>query len=171
MNERYETFTRLLISIGRGINKIKTEEMASFGLKSSHFPCIYYLYKMNSLTAKELCEICEEDKANMSRSIRHLEENGYLCCYSKTLKRYQCQIRLTEKGKAVGKQICEKLDRITDVLGKGLSDEERETLYKAMMIIDGNLSVYAERYEAKMPRIGWRDILPLLKRTSGENPI
>ncbi len=170
MNEKYETFTRLLTSIGRGIHKIKTEEMATFGLKSSHFSCIYYLYKMNTLTAKELCDICEEDKANVSRAVKCLEEMGYLYCFSKTLKRYQCPIRLTEKGREVGRQICERLDSITETLGKGLSDEERQTLYKVLTVIDENTAAYTERYESKIPKFRWKDILIRLKHSSGEKP-
>ncbi|MBQ9747507.1 MAG: transcriptional regulator [Clostridia bacterium] len=171
MNEKYETFTRLLTSIGRGIQKIKTEEMATFGLKSSHFPCIYYLYKMNTLTAKELCDICEEDKANMSRTIKHLEENGYVCCYSRTLKRYQCPIRLTEKGREVGRQICERLDSITEALGAGLNDHERAALYKALAVIDTNVANYTERYESRIPKIRWREIIHRLKHSSSDTPV
>ena len=78
MDERFKTFTVLMANINRSIRKIKTEEMAEFRLKSPHVSCLYYLYKENALTAKELCDICEEDKANISRTIDYLETNGYL---------------------------------------------------------------------------------------------
>ena len=68
MQERFQTFTVLITKLNRCIRKIKTEEMAEFDLKSPHVSCLYYLYKADSLTAKELCDICEEDKANISRS-------------------------------------------------------------------------------------------------------
>lgn len=163
MNEKYETFTRLLTSIIKGMQKIRTEEMASLGLKSSHFSCLYYLYQKKSLTAKELCDISDEDKANVSRAVKYLEENGYVTCYSRTLKRYQCPIRLTEKGREIGRQICERLDHVTEILGKGLSDEERAVLHKALGVIDGNLASFNERYDPKLPKIGWKEMLPLPK--------
>ena len=128
MEERFEMFTLLLTSISRSINKIKTEEMAEFNQKSSHLSCIYYLYKNKSLTAKELCDICEEDKANISRSIKHLEENGYLSCYSKTQKRYQCPLRLTERGIQVGKKISERLEQIMESASMHLREEDREAM-------------------------------------------
>ena len=75
MQERFKTFTILVSNINRCIHKIKTEEMADFNLKSSHVSCLYYIYKENSLTAKELCGLCGEDKANISRTIKFLEGN------------------------------------------------------------------------------------------------
>ena len=63
MIDRFQTFTVLVAKMNRCIRKIKTEEMAEFDLKSPHVSCLYYLYGADSLTATELCEICEEDKA------------------------------------------------------------------------------------------------------------
>ena len=78
MMERFETFTLLISQISRSIRKIKTEEMAEFKLKSPHVSCLYYLYKEKTLTAKELCDICDEDKAAISRSLLYLEkEKGF----------------------------------------------------------------------------------------------
>ena len=105
MEERFKTFTILIANISRSIRKIKTAEMAEFDLKSHHVSCLYYLHKANTLTAKELCDICAEDKANISRSIRDLETAGYLSRSSATRKRYQSPIELTEKGEALTEQI------------------------------------------------------------------
>ena len=103
MQDRFKTFTVLVDKIKRSIRKIKTEEMAEFDLKSPHVSCLYYLYKSKPLTSKELSEICEEDKAAVSRSIEYLEENGYLVCVNRTRKRYKAPLALTEKGIEVAK--------------------------------------------------------------------
>ena len=92
MEERFETFTVLIGQISRSIYKLKTMEMAGYDLRSSHVSCLYYLYKMKSLTAKELCDICAEDKAHISRAGKYLEENGYLRCESTRVKRYQSEL-------------------------------------------------------------------------------
>ena len=71
----------------RYIRKIKQEEMDNFDLKGPHVSCLYYLYKNDgSLTLKELCDICDEDKAYISRAIDSLEKDGYIECNSKTEK-------------------------------------------------------------------------------------
>ena len=97
MKDRFETFTVLINDISRSIHKLKMAEMAEFSLRSSHVSCLYYLYKQTSLTAKALCDICSEDKANISRSVKYLEEKGYLVCESKRAKRYQSPLMLTER--------------------------------------------------------------------------
>ena len=78
MENRYEAFTLLVSSISRSIRRIKTDAVAEYGLKSPHVTCIYYLYKQPGMTAAELCEQCDEDKAAISRSLFYLEENGFL---------------------------------------------------------------------------------------------
>ena len=88
MYERYKNFTVMLLRIQRAIQKIKNAEVAGFCLKSSHVSCLYYLYKEKSLTAKELCDICGEDKSHVSHSLHYLEENGYIVCSSDAKKRY-----------------------------------------------------------------------------------
>ena len=99
MEERFETFTVLIARISRSIKRIKAEEMADFELKGPHVSCLYYLSQQDSMTASELCERCDEDKAAISRSLDDLEKNGYITCASGAGRRYQSPLRLTEKGK------------------------------------------------------------------------
>ena len=146
MEERFETFTVLIARISRSIKRIKAEEMAEFGLKGPHVSCLYYLSRCGEMTAAELCERCDEDKAAISRSLDDLEKNGYITCASGAGKRYKSPLRLTEKGRAVGRAIGEKSTRIVDAASEGLSERERQTLYRALALISGNLeSIYSSR--------------------------
>lgn len=147
MDERFKTFTVLMANINRSIRKIKTEEMAEFRLKSPHVSCLYYLYKENALTAKELCDICEEDKANISRTIDYLETNGYLVRQPQDNKKYKNPLALTEKGHKVAKQIAEKIDRILAEAGAGIREEEREIMYRSLFQISENLQKRCSLYE------------------------
>ena len=146
MEERFQTFTVLIAKLNRCIRKIKTEEMAEFQLKSPHVSCLYYLYKSESLTAKELCDICEEDKANISRSIGYLEENGYLTAKSKTGKRYKSPLVLTEKGKETGEHIARKIDSILESVNAVLPEEQRENMYASLSVICENLQKLCDAY-------------------------
>jgi len=85
MEERFQAFTVLIGSINRSIHRIKTGEMSEFQLRSSHVSCLYYLFKSGSLTAKEICTLCEEDKANISRAVRFLDVTRPL--FLQTLRR------------------------------------------------------------------------------------
>ena len=147
MEERFQTFTVLISNINRAIYKIKAEEMAEFDLKSSHVSCLYYLYKKTSLTATELCDICEEDKANISRSIKYLEENGLISRADKRQKRYLCPFVLTEEGVKIGKRISDKVNAVLDRASEGLSEEKRLEFYRALTLINSNLQNICDEYD------------------------
>lgn len=147
MKERFETFTILINRISRNIRKIKNQEMAEYNLRSPHVSCLYYLYLSDGLTATELCEQCEEDKATISRSLDYLETNGYLTCDSKSTKRYKSPFLLTEKGREVGKKLADKIDRVLSETSEGLTDEERKAFYRGLAIISDNLDSVSKNYE------------------------
>ncbi len=146
MEHRFETFTVLITAINRCIKKIKTQEMEEFDLKSPHVSCLYYLHKRSALTAKELCDICEEDKSNISRSIDYLECNGFLVCRCASQKRYKSPLELTEKGKETADIIVEKVDRILREASDGISDEDRLIMYRSLDRINKNLQKICENY-------------------------
>ena len=147
MEKRFETFTTLIAKISRNIRKIKTEEVSEFNLKGLHVSCLYYLFKHKSLTSKGLCEVCEEDKAAISRSIEYLEENGYIQCESKTEKRYKCPLTLTKKGRQIGEKITKKVDNIVNIASEGLTEANRKLFYDSLILISDNLQKYSDKYE------------------------
>lgn len=144
MEERFKTFTLLMNGINRSIHKLKTVEMAEYQLKSSHVSCLYYLYK-EEMTAKELCDICNEDKANISRAIKYLEENGFLESKSKTQKKYLTPISLTEKGRVVANRLATKIDSVLSAAGNGVSEEHRKIMYESLSMIAKNLKELCEK--------------------------
>lgn len=146
MKKRFETFTVLINRISRNIRKIKNQEMAEYHLRSSHISCLYYLYLTQGLTATELCERCEEDKATISRSLEYLETNGYLTCDSKSVKRYKSPLVLTSKGMEVGKKIAEKIESVLDEISVGLTEEERIAFYRSLSVISDSLDSVANKY-------------------------
>ena len=143
MQERFETFTVLINRIGRNIRKIKNQKIAAFNLKSTHVSCLYYLYITDGLTATDLCERCEEDKAAISRSLDYLEKNGLVVCNSQHAKRYKSPFSLTDKGRKVGKEIMEKISEVLDEVGTGLTPEERVAFYRNLSIISDSLDTIA----------------------------
>lgn len=145
MKERFETFTVLINRISRNIRKIKNQEMAEYNLRNSHVSCLYFIYMAGEITATELCEKCEEDKATISRALDYLEKNDYIKCESKNTKRYKSPLVLTEKGTIVGKKLCDKLDSVLDEIGVGLSDEERTEFYRSLSIISDSLENVANK--------------------------
>lgn len=152
MKERFETFTVLIAKIGRNIRKIKNQEMSEYDLRSTHVSCLYYLYAHDSLTATELSERCEEDKATISRVIDYLVISGFIDYPEKDGKRYKTPLTLTEKGREAGKKIFDKVKRVLDEVGNGLTEEERIFFYKTLAKISENLECVAKNEFNKKPR-------------------
>ncbi len=138
--DRYSKFTILVNRISRSIHRIKDEVMSGYGLKSAHVSCLYYLYKEGKpLTARELCDACEEDKAAVSRAIDLLNREGYVICGVNPEKKYKSPIKLTEKGEEVGKAVADKITDILSVLDDGVSEEDRAVLYESLDTISQTL--------------------------------
>jgi DNA-binding MarR family transcriptional regulator len=145
MEKRFETFTVLINRISRNIRKIKNQEMADYNLRSAHVSCLYYIYRAETITATELCEKCEEDKATISRALDYLEKNEFITCLSPNTKRYKSPLVLTEKGSIVGKKIADKIDGVLDQISVGLTEEERQSFYRYLSIISNSLEAIANK--------------------------
>lgn len=138
MQNRYEVFTTLINSINRSIRRIKNDAMKDYNLKSHHVSCLYYLYKKGSLTPTELTDLCDEDKAAISRSLDFLEKNEYII-RPKNKKHYNCKIILTEKGNEIGEYITKKIDSILYNVDELILEENRAIFYETLMLIENSL--------------------------------
>ena len=145
MEERFKLFTVFMTKIRRSIQRIKTEEMAEYNLKSPHVSCLYYLYTYGNMTATELCEICDEDKAAISRTIAELEATGYVEAEDTDGKReYRTKLHLTKKGEGVTCILDTKIRNAVDLGGNGLTEEQRQTFYAVLDIISANLEKFTK---------------------------
>lgn len=146
MEERYNKFTSLILGISRSIQKIKNIEMFEYGLKGSHVQSIFHLYIDGGLSAKELCVVCEEDKAAISRTLKELEQKGFVYVDEKEEKRYKNIIRLTERGMLLGKDIVKKINNILNIASKGIKENEREKFYESLILVNENLQKICNSY-------------------------
>ena len=152
MNNRYSKFTILISNINKYINKIKTEEMSEFGLKAVHVSCLFYLNKHEEgLTASQLCHLCEEDKALISRSLDYLEEQGLVLCKNneENNKKYRAKLFLTKQGKEIADKITKLTTKSVEDGSLGISESDRETMYKSLEIISDNLKKICDNFGDK----------------------
>ncbi|MGN1227152.1 MAG: MarR family winged helix-turn-helix transcriptional regulator [Christensenellales bacterium] len=108
MENRYKAFTNLINQINRNIYKVKLSNMEEMGLKSTHTSCLYYLYIEEYLTLTELVKRCDENKPAISRTIEYLIKQGYVEKLNDSNNKYKIPLRLTLKGKEIGKTISKK---------------------------------------------------------------
>lgn len=138
MQEHFKLFTSLISSINREIRHVKTQIMEKHNLRCPHISTLYYLYVDNGLTLKELCEKCNEDKGAISRSVKSLEEEGLVKTHT-TQKKYKQKLKLTEKGKEIGRDVADKIDITVKKAIENLSDEDKACVYRSLKTISENL--------------------------------
>ena len=105
MDKRFSIFTNHINSINRSIRRIKNFEMQEYDLKSPHVSCLYYLYKMESMSIKELTKLCDVDKSAISRTLDFLLNNDFIVVDESENKSYKNNLLLTDKGKKVRKKL------------------------------------------------------------------
>ena len=139
VNDIFSIFTRLITNIQRCIIKIKDKNMKSIGLKSGHVSCLYYLYKSGPLSQTELCEICNENKASISRKLDYLTKNDYTRRDISETNKYKNPIVLTEKGRQIAVFIDSKVKEIILEADSVLNENERINLYSSLEKINTKL--------------------------------
>lgn len=137
MLQRFEAFVTGVTVCYKYIQRIKTAEMSEFGLKGTHVMCLFFLHhKPEGLTAAQLCQLCAEDKAAISRTIATLQDRGYI---DGSDKKYRAPLTLTQEGKAIAEKIDALIEQWVGLGGDGLTADERATFYNTLERISENL--------------------------------
>ncbi len=140
METRYELLSGAISSMYHDIQKIERIEMARYGLKGPHAQCLLAMKRHpEGITAAELCEACEKDKAAVSRTLAELEEAGMVLRENRNGSRYRASLKLTEQGMTAAEAVVEKARLAVELAGTGFGEEEREVFYRVLAIISGNL--------------------------------
>ena len=146
MLERFDRFTSAISSIHRFIQKIERDEMEKYGLKGA---AAQYLLAMarypEGITAATLCEICDRDKAAVSRILAELEEQGMVCRVSDTGKDYRVLLALTPEGQKAADHVDQKATVAVAMAGQGLTDQDRAVLYAALDRIHANIKNISQK--------------------------
>lgn len=145
MLNRFGAFVGGITACYKYIQRIKAMEMTELGLKGTHVMCLFHLHRhMEGLTAAQLCQLCGEDKAAISRTLSELEGKGYLHAPETAGKKYRAMLLLTPEGKTVADRIDGLIEEWVSAGGDGLRQEERDEFYRILEHIAGNLK---HRYE------------------------
>ena len=116
MENRFEHFTLDIFNISKYWNKIASEEMKEYGLRGAHALYLLILdgYE-GEMTAARLADLCQRDKADVSRAIADFQKKGILEPYDGP--RYR---------------------------GQGITDEMRENMYHCLDLIATNMRLICE---------------------------
>lgn len=137
---RYELLSSSISSMYHDIQKIERMEMAKFGLKGPHAQCMLAMSRYPAgVTASQLCELCDKDKAAISRTVAELEQAGMVLRDERNGSRYRALLTLTEQGTAAAKAVSDRALVAVEKAGTGLEDEQRQVFYRVLTLIADNL--------------------------------
>ena len=146
--ERFESFTSSVTKAYKSIQKIKIAEAEQIGLKPTHVMYMYYLGKNpEGLTHAELCKLCIEDKAAVSRAIVELTKKGFIKNSEENSNRkYRTKIVLTDEGKQINNNLNEAIAIAVNKASKNLDEVDREHFYRVFFYITDNLDEICSSY-------------------------
>ena len=141
MVTRFEQFTFIISKIYREIQKIERDEMIKQGYRGAFAIYLASLKRYDEgLTCAELCELCDKDKAAVSRIIAEMEEKGLVKRLKTTEKGYRAKITLTARGTEVAEFVSERaLAAVNAVSGELMTDAQREIFYSTLDTLYKNL--------------------------------
>ena len=114
--------------------------MVRYGLKGSFAQYLLAIGRHeDGITSSKLCEICDKDKAAISRVVAEMEQKGLIYREASGENLYRAMLRLTEKGKEAAEHVNQRAKVAVELAGKGLTDESRQAFYAALNIISSNL--------------------------------
>ena len=143
MLHRFDAFVSGISACYKYIQRIKSSEMIGFGLRGTHAMCLYYLRQNpKGLTSAQLCSLCAEDKAAISRTVAELRQKAYIT--SSSIKSYRAPLLLTQTGQEIAAKMEPLIQNWVCAGGDGLSDAERIDFYKSLETISKNLRLKIE---------------------------
>ncbi len=140
MIDRFEQFCTAISVIYRSIQKIERTEMAKYGLKGPHAQCLVAMARFpEGITAARLCEICEKDKAAISRTVSELEQAGLVVRADPDGKRYRTSLTLTEMGRTVASNVNNLVLLAVQQASEGYDREKQQIFVSVLNLVAGNL--------------------------------
>ena len=140
MISRFEHFSASISCISRYIQRIERMEMEKYGLKGPHAQCLLVMSRYpEGITAVRLCEVCDKDKAAISRIVAELEEAGLVQRLERNGTRYRATRVLTPSGREAAEVVSRTAKWAVERAGEGLTDADREVFYRVLALIAENL--------------------------------
>lgn len=140
MLSRFEQFSTVISGLHRYIQKLEREEMEKLGYKGAF---AQYLVAINryedGLTAAQLCEICDINKAAVSRAMAEMEEKNLIVRRSDNNRLYRAKVFLTDTGRQAAEFVHRRASSAVAAAGSALSDEERDVMYRSLDLIAARL--------------------------------
>lgn len=134
------------LSIGKHISSIYRHQCIiindickDLNISSGQYLFLIKVAEHPNITQKELSELLHFDRANTNRAIKKLESLSYLIVTPDSEDHRNKRSVLTQEGYKVAKQLRVRLSRVTEVLTRGFTDEDKSLFEKLLKIMEMNV--------------------------------
>ena len=140
MLDRYEQFSFMISVINRQIQKIERDEMIKYGHKGSFAQYLTVMrHHPEGVTAAQLSELCDKDKAAVSRVVTEMIEKGLVVRNAENDTLYRAKLVLTQEGEKIAEFVAKRAMAAVVAVGNELSDNERKLFYSTLDFISTKL--------------------------------
>lgn len=146
--ERFVAFTLLHEEIGKSIQRIKTEYMQQFGLRSGDALFLAILARHpEGLSAAALARECGVDKAVISRALPVLLSSGAVTLGDGAAEKhaYRARLCLSECGREIVEKMRTYSVSAVKTASTGISTEDLAVFYRVLRTINQNLTEHADK--------------------------
>ncbi len=142
---RFEQFSYVISGINRHIQKIERDEMIKYGYKGAFAQYLVALRRYpEGITSAKLCEICDKDKAAISRVLTEMQEKGLILRETQSDHRYNALIKLTAEGLKAAAYVDERAQAAIEAVGNEMTDENRAAFYATLDFIAAKLQTISK---------------------------
>lgn len=135
-NERFESFVGVIYALNKEIGRIKTQKMASLGLRGTDTMVLYYLaHADGDLAEADVARLMRQDRAAVTRIVSRLEAQGMVVRghASEDAKargsRYRAPVTLTAAGRKAAAELDQIIDDVVFEASADIGPQERERMY------------------------------------------
>lgn len=144
---RFDRYIALTSSSLKDIARLKAAKMEKYGLSVVHTDCLWHLYNAGTagLTQRALTDLEHVDRAQISRVLRELLQEGYVT-HKEGTGTYKRPYVLTGSGHAVAEEINGIVLEINHYVSGEIPRDELIIFYRTLQTIARNLSRAVEHY-------------------------
>ena len=120
---------RVMTRLARKCQIAVGNALQQYNLTAAEEPFLMSVLNNEGLTQEELTAYVGVDKAAASRTVRSLEEKGFLVRVQDPKDKRQNRVYPTDKAREVGPKVRKELYKINLALTKSFSEEESQQIY------------------------------------------
>lgn len=141
---RLEPFGKYIAAIYRHQQILINHYLNPYQIGSGQFIFLLSIDEHEGISQKELSKLIKIDKTTTTKALKKLEDEGYISRVQDLSDRRYYKLYLTLKGRNFIPILRKILGEITDMLSRGMTDDEHKETIKSLEIILNNVQESVE---------------------------